>query len=202
MNPFDLKETGIAKPLPSRGQGKRLAPKTRHMDINDTQSIDGLAVHLQSPSIKRRYWNTRYAARYRELSQMSQWSESITAYLQDHQCDALNTVFEEEMLHLKQLKAMKQALHMDEELVTLSGMEQSLFHQARYMGSLIIGIWDVMRNRWNSENTHQQPADILPPPARRALQRWMHQFTSDYKEDKNRMTSALVQDIYRLQHYL
>jgi hypothetical protein len=200
MNPFEVDKLQAAKPLPTRGQGKRLAEALRTMDINDTRT-DGLAVYLQSPSIKRRYWDTRYASEYRQLAQMAQWAEAIEAYLHDHKCEELAKVFAQEMSHFAQLTKMKAELHMNEEASTLSGMEQSLFQQARQMGEQMGRIWDILRDRWNTADVNQK-AETLKAPARRALQRWLHQFTSEHKDDKHRMSPALVQDIYRIQNYL
>jgi hypothetical protein len=199
MNPFEVDRRST--PSASLEQAQALPTRPRHMNINDTQSIDGLAVHLQSPSLKRRYWNTRYASRYRDLAQMAQWAEAIKTYLHHYHCDALLDVFMQDIAHFEQLTHMKKQLHLDEQHATLSGVEQSVFEHARQLGSVIRVGWDTLRNAWNTANTRSS-SDMLAAPARRTLQRWLYQFTSQEKKDKHRMSPALVQDIYRLQAFL
>jgi hypothetical protein len=190
-NAFQLPDSFKFSPLPTKdapassifeeSSTKLSKPLTKTLNLLDTQTTDGLSVHLRSPALKRRYWQRQHA----------KW---IRQTLEARGCHSLKNSFDRDMIQLEQLQGMYARLQEQEERL-LNPFETWLFQQDR-----------AFQNQLNAMRLGFEKAFSLlvsrgengiDVQGQRLLQQWVFQLCQ--RNRQKGLSPDLVQDVYILQ---
>ena len=173
---------------------KTSKPLTKALNVLDTQTTDGLSVHLQSPALKRRYWQRQHIKEYEQLKRLALHGDWIRQTLEARGCHSLKTCFDRDMLHLEQLQMMYDRLKNQEEK-GLTAFEQWLFQQEKQIHTFFKRIFSRLEDPLQGMmNGSENSTDIQ---GQRLLQQWIFRLCQRYKEKG--LSPDLVQDVYTLQ---
>jgi hypothetical protein len=160
-------------------------------------SMDGLAVHFQSPALKRRYWQERHQGTYQQLQKVALHADWIRTLLKEAQCPALARRFEQDMMQVQHLKGLYHRLE-TKEFEGLKPLERdmlqrfiqgqktfqkSLENSLHYLKGLLLG-----------------DEKIREAQAQRVFQQWVAQCLKDHKTKG--LSADLIQDVLTLKNYL
>lgn len=184
-------------PAPSLFQGpfpKISQPLTKVFDLLDTQTTDGLSVHLQSPALKRRYWQRQHAKEYERLKAISQHADWIRQTLEARGCLQLKNSFDRDMLHLEQLYYLYARLKAQEEAL-LNPFETWVFQQVQQLQRLFNRLKASVKQGWyvlvDAEENGRQAQ------AQRLFQQWVFHLCQRHRQKG--MGADLLQEVYILQ---
>ena len=159
--------------------------------------MDGLAVHFQSPTLKRRYWQERHQGTYQQLQKVALHATWIRALLKEAQCPALARRFEQDMMQVQHLKGLYHRLE-TKEFEGLKPLERHLLQRfiqgekalrkslkdsLQYLKGLLLG---------DEKNSEAQ--------AQRVFQQWVAQCLKEHKAKG--LSADLIQDVFTLKSYL
>jgi hypothetical protein len=193
LGSLPLKE-GLA---PSLFQGpfpKISQPLTKVLNLLDTQTTDGLSVHLQSPALKRRYWQRQHAKEYERLKALFQHAEWIRQTLEARGCLQLKNSFDRDMLHFQQLDTLYARLTTQEEAL-LNPFETWVFQQVQQLQRLFNSLKASFKQGWDVLVDSKENARHLQ--AQRLLQQWVFHLCQRHRQKG--MAADLLQDVYILQ---
>jgi hypothetical protein len=203
-NAFQLPESFKFSPLPTKeatasslfeeGPAKLSKPLTKTLNLLDTQTTDGLSVHLQSPALKRRYWQRQHAKEYDRLKALSTHADWIRQTLDARGCHSLKNSFDRDMLHLEQLHSMYNRLQAQEERL-LNPFETWLFKQERAFQNQFKAVRLGLENAFSSLVSRGETG--IDVQGQRLLQQWVFQLCQ--RNRQKGLSPDLVQDVYILQ---
>jgi hypothetical protein len=203
-NAFQLPDSFKFSPLPTKdapassifeeSSPKLSKPLTKTLNLLDTQTTDGLSVHLRSPALKRRYWQRQHAKEYDRLNALAPHADWIRQTLEARGCHSLKNSFDRDMIQLEQLQGMYARLQEQEERL-LNPFETWLFQQDR-----------AFQNQLNAMRLGFEKAFSLlvsrgengiDVQGQRLLQQWVFQLCQ--RNRQKGLSPDLVQDVYILQ---
>ncbi|MCE2930168.1 MAG: hypothetical protein LW809_02115 [Vampirovibrionales bacterium] len=203
-NAFQLPDSFKFSPLPTKdapassifeeGSVKLSKPLTKALNLLDTQTTDGLSVHLRSPALKRRYWQRQHAKEYDRLNVLSTHADWIRQTLEDRGCHSLKNSFDRDMIHLEQLQGMYARLQVQEERM-LNPFETWLFKQERQFQNQFKAVRLILENAFSSLVSRGENG--IDVQGQRLLQQWVFQLCQRHREKG--LSPDLVQDVYILQ---
>jgi hypothetical protein len=178
-----------------------------HLDINDTQTLDGLAVHLQSPRLRRQYWVQHYQRDYITLGKVVMAKEALAHFLTVHRCLGLLNTLEQDATRHTQLGQLYATLYHNED-AHLSSIEKQ--------GQAIWVRLDTMLKRvrhslkelvfpsmgYNAPDGYEgtpNPA-ILSNSHVATFREWLNYLSA--KQSKQGLPPQLLQELYHIRHQL
>lgn len=170
----------------------------RHTSLNlvDSKTTQGLSVHLQSPALKRRYWQQEHQETRTILEPLHQYQDWIRTALNTHGCFHLLNHFERDLLHFQQLEGLYARLY-EAESQHSSAWENTLWRWGVFLENIKKQWGRMVKDqyyRWlglSQNGTH--------PEAQQALQTWIKSIT--HKQAGTNISADIIQDVYRLQLY-
>jgi hypothetical protein len=171
-------------------------PRHTSLNIVDSKTTQGLSVHLQSPALKRRYWQQEHQETRRILEPLHQHQDWIRTALHTHGCFHLLNHLERDLLHFQQLEGLYARLY-EAESQHSSSWENTLWR------------WGVSFEKKKQEWRHLLKAQVYRwlglqkngsnPEGQQALQAWIKSIT--HKKVGTPLSADIVQDVYRLKIY-
>jgi hypothetical protein len=177
-------------------------------NILDTETPNGLAVHLKSPRLRRQYWQAQFSEEYRLLSELKTFQEPIHQFLNHHGFQAISVRLDGALQRHTTLQAMYQRLHADEE-ETLHPHEQRFLafwarlHRLVWQVNTHLQSWQqgwVAHQASRMKPNGTAPGGTLSVAARRRLHRWLKRTMAGGQHTP--LPTAVIQEIYHLKAYL
>jgi hypothetical protein len=173
------------------------------LDVNDTQTLDGLAVHLQSPRLRRQYWVQHYQAEFNVLEHVVALHPPLVAFLQSHQCTGLTHYLQQDMERYRGLKQLYSQLyhHEDAGLRPVEQRMKALWKTClKGFNGLMNSLPQQVLFREDSHHPEQANTTSLNQKEMAAFREWVNYVAS--KQPRKGLPPRLLQEFYHIRQKL